>query len=298
MRVVLLPLVWLGACTPADTEPSPDTEPAATEAPEPFYLVSNAPTGAMNKHAPDGSYLGDLIAPNTVLDGASQIDLTPDGRTLLVSSFSDSVHTFDAITGEDLGAFPPNDALRGVSVFAYRPDGVLLVSDFKGGAVHAFDLEERAWLGEFFAPGHLTNPHEVVHIHDSYLVADYGAGAIVRFNTDGSFRDVLADGPDLRGPLGMIMAPDGERLLVTNNHTGRVSIYDPQSGEHLGVLAQDIGLMYPEGMELTPEGELLVASPRNTTIFRISADDGAVLGQFEQPAAAEGTVDVLWVAPQ
>jgi len=283
-----------GAADTADTTDTADT--AGHQGP--YYIVSNAGSGAMRKYDLDGRYIGDLVAPNSFLPGASQIEVAPDNRTLLVGTFTDEgVWQVDLETGADLGPLPGEDFLVAPSVFSYRADGALLVSDFIGAVVYAYDFESGEWLGEAFETGHQVNPHEVVPVGDDYLVADYGAGSITRYDADGAFQGVIANGAELRGPLGMLLTPDGERLLVSNNANGTVTSYNPITGEYLGALVSGIGLAYPEGLAITPDGELLVASPQNTTIFRVDIETGEVLGEFEHVDGDEGTVDVLLVQP-
>ena len=289
-----------GTTSGYDSSGAADTADTANTAgpQDPYYIVSNAGTGAMRKYDLDGKYIGDLVAPNSFLPGASQIAVAPDSRTLLVGTFSDEgVWQVDLETGADLGPLPGEDFLVGPSNFGYRADGALLVSDFLGGAVYAYDYAGGVWLGEAFEAGHQTNPHEVIQHGGGYLVTDYRQGSITRYDAEGAFVGVLADGEELRGPLGMLLTPDGERLLVSNNGPGTVTSYEPDTGELLGTLAEGIGLAYPEGLAITPDGDLLVASPQNTTIFRVDIETGEVLGEFEHVEGDEGTVDVLLVQP-
>ena len=281
------------ACT---SEP---TTPVAPEA-EPYYIVSHAATRALRTYDVDGRWLGDLVPAGSFLPGSSQIGLSPDGERVLVATFGDSgVWQVDLGTGADLGPLGGEEhGLTGPSTVSISPDGLVLVADFLGGEVHAYDPATDAWQGPFFETGHLTNPHEIVFVDGEYLVTDFARGSITRFAADGAFVAVVDDGPELRGPLGMVPTPDGRRVLVANNLSHEVVAFNASSGRFRGTLVDGV-LSYPEGLELTPDGrELLVTSAQNAAIFRVDLETGELMGQFESQDDDEGVVDVLRVDPR
>lgn len=287
-------LFTLLACkTPTESETPPPSEPAA----DPYYIVSSAPVGGMHRFDLDGNHLGDLVAPNTELPGASQIGLDPTGAVLLVATYDNgNVRQIDLETGEGLGRLPGSGMLTGPSTISHHADGRVLVADFLGGTVQGYDPATEAW-SEALTGADMRNPHEILEVDGDYLVTDYGNGEILRFGPDGVYIETLADGPELAGPLGMVLSPDGTELLVTNNANNDVIAFDPVTGDVLRTVVSDIGLQFPEGLEITPDGDLLIASPRNNTIYRVDIATGQEIDTFETVDTMDGTVDVLLVTP-
>jgi uncharacterized protein (TIGR03118 family) len=80
--------------------------------------------------------------------------------------------------------------------------------------------------------------------HDD--VAGHGHGFIDVFEPNGHFDQRLVSKGDLNSPWGMVQAPAGfgdfaNKLLVGNFGDGMIHVYDPSSGQELGMLSQSKG---------------------------------------------------------
>ncbi|GJM19749.1 MAG: hypothetical protein DHS20C14_19620 [Phycisphaeraceae bacterium] len=265
----------------------------------PHYLVAGQ--DAVQKYDLDGNYLGDLIAPGGDLSGVSQFVLSPDGSKLYAGTFgaASNVSIFDAQTGAYMGNLDDGGPLAAPSVISWSHTGSLLVSDFGGGEVYEYNPDTNERIGTFFDSTLLINPHEVIAMSDGYLVSDYGSNRVFEFNQDGAFvRTVLSPAANgIARPLDMILSDDESTLYVSNNASGRVTVYDMATGALTGPFGSG-SLTYPEGLAWAPDGSMVVANAGGGNLVRFDVTTGAVLDTFEIiPGTTQGATDVLFVVP-
>lgn len=271
---------------------------ASTADAEQSYLVAGA--DSILRYSLEGDYLGELVSPGTTLTTASQFAVSPDGGTLYVGTYQagSNVSIFDARTGAYRGNLDDGGPLRAPSVISFSKGGSLLVSDFLGGEVYAYDPQTQQRIGAFFTGGNLVNPHEVLQVDGGYLVSDYGRSRVNRYNDDGTFDSVFLQAgaaTQLSRPLDMLISDDGGELFVSNNASGRVTVYDTQTGDLLRTIGAG-NLRFPEGLAWAPDGSLIVANAGQGTVRRFDAQTGALLDTFEQvPGLTQGLTDVLLV---
>lgn len=265
---------------------------------EPFYLV--AASDSIQRYDLDGNYLGDLIPSGSDLISASQMALSPDGSTLYIGTFqaASNVSIFDANDGTYLGNLHDGGPIAGPSVIAYSHAGTMLVSDFVGGNVYEYDLDTLAPMGAFFDSANLINPHEIIAIDDGYLVSDYGSNRVFKFNLDGTFdSNFLTNREGISRPLDMLLTEDKQTLYVSNNASGRVTVYDMQTRTLLNTIGPG-QLTFPEGLEFAPDGSLVVANAGQGNLKRFDINTGALLDTFELiPGVTQGSTDVHLVTP-
>ncbi|GAB5496215.1 MAG: hypothetical protein Phyf2KO_12950 [Phycisphaerales bacterium] len=259
------------------------------------YLV--AASDSIQRYSLDGDYLGDLVSSNGDLVSASQMVLSPDKSRLYVGTFraESNVSIFNANTGEYLGNLDDNGPLQAPSVISYTHKGNLLVSDFTGGKVYEYDIETNERLGSFFRGGALINPHEVLQVDSGFLVSDYGQNRVLRYDLDGNFDEVVLSSPadGISRPLDMLLSDDGSKLYVSNNGSGRVTVYDTATNDLLQIIGQR-QLTFPEGLAWAPDGSLVVSNAGGGTVLRFDVNTGELLDTFEQiPGVTQGTTDVL-----
>ena len=70
-----------------------------------------------------------------------------------------------------------------------------------------------------------------------------------------------------RGPLEVVLSPDGSRAYVSEHREGTVAVVDARSG---AVLTRWAVGERPAGVALTPDGSLLVSDDFAGAIYRIS----------------------------
>lgn len=273
--------------------------PVAAAGGEPYFIA--AERDSVVKYDLEGNYIGTLIEPGGDLTGASQMAVGPGGQTLYVGTFSaaGNVSMFDAKTGEFLGRLDDGGPLQAPSVISFSHKGTMLVSDFNGGEVYEYDLETNTRLGSFFDSDKLVNPHEVLQFDGGYLVSDYGAQRVFKFNQDGSFDRLFltANAHGISRPLDMILSDDGSRLYVSNNGSQSVTVYDTTTRELVQTLGgPGGGMQFTEGLAWHPDGSLIVANAGGGNIMKWDVGTGELLGLFGPRDGQErGATDVQLV---
>ncbi|MBY0275225.1 hypothetical protein K2Z84_07790 [Candidatus Binatia bacterium] len=218
-------------------------------------VVSNFLTGEVTAYKPWPS------APR-VLEGGGLVmpsGLAQTGDDLLVSD-GVSVRRLrgggaDILVATTIDAIPPPFAL------ALGSGGVAWITVPELGEVHRIDLTART--SEKVAGG-FDRPTSILALSDGgVVVADTGAGRIVRVDADGSTR-TLASG--LVSPLGL--AARGGQILTTEPTGGRVLAI--REGSPPALVAT--GLAAPGGVAADSSGHVFVAETRTSSLVRIDPD--------------------------
>jgi DNA-binding beta-propeller fold protein YncE len=261
----------------------------------------SAGSDRIEKFSLAGDYLGDLIPSGSDLTGASQFTISPDGSTLYIGTFNapSNVSIFNALDGSYLGNLDDGGPMLGPSVVGWSHTGSLLVSDFIGGEVYEYNPSTHELVSSFFDSEFLVNPHEVLLVDGYYLVSDYGANRVFKFNLDGSFNSIFLTNTanSIRRPLDMILSQDTSTLYVSNNASGNITVYDIETRSLLRTLGNGV-LTYPEGLEWAPDGSLVVSNAGGGNIRRFDTQTGLILDTFETgPAGLGGSTDVKLISP-
>lgn len=161
----------------------------------------------------------------------------------------------DVLAATTIDAIPPPFAL------ALGAGGVVWITVPQLGEVHRVDLTERTSQK---VAGGFDRPTSILASSDGgVIVADTGAGRIVRIEADGSMR-TLASG--LVNPLGL--AARGGQILTTEPTGGRV--LGIREGSPPALIAT--GLSAPGGVAVDASGHVFVAETRTSALVRIDAD--------------------------
>lgn len=190
-------------------------------------------------------------------------DGTIDDRVGLPATIS---HTYGA-----------NAGVRSVTASVTNEDGTfvdtdLLVPLYDQTTYAAIDVDTGALSGVFGAGQGMSSPYAIeVGPDGRTYVSDFGNDRVLRFNSDGSFLDVLVD-TGIVDPKGLAFAGNGD-LLVASAGTGQVERFDRSTGAALGTVA---ALGSPSALHVGPEGELYVTDQQNNRVSRIDIDSGVV----------------------
>lgn len=111
------------------------------------------------------------------------------------------------------------------------------------------------------------------------LITNVGDDSVRRYALDGTYLgDLVSPGAGgLNDPLGMTVAEDG-RVFVSGDLSGRVHIYDGQTGESIGSL-DTFGLRGPAGLKIR-DGLLYVSDGRSGSVFRFNVETGDFVDRF------------------
>jgi hypothetical protein len=146
------------------------------------------------------------------------------------------------------------------------------------------------------------------------FVSDNISSNVLRFRSDGQnvSREVFIPAGEggLDGPRGLVFTPEGD-LLVASTKTDawtseppRILHYNSQTGEFLGVFAEDEQLTNPISMVYGPDGDLYVLVERSyglwlrERVLRFNGQTGEFLGIFAQEQCGYSNpncdLDVAW----
>ncbi len=200
------------------------------------------------------------------------------GDLLVSSRFSDNVLRYDATTGAYVGVFAQGNGLDNPNGIAYGPDGHLYVGLGDVGRVMVFDGRDGTYLRDFVTPadsGGLAGARAIAFLADGDLLVADGAGdRILRYAAgSGSFRGVFAQGNSLDGPVGLIVAADGE-VYVGAALSNKVLVFGPD-GAFRRVREGDPGQRNATGLVFDRHGQLLVAQSVSNTVQRMDPLAGA-----------------------
>jgi sugar lactone lactonase YvrE len=205
------------------------------------------------------------------------------------------MHGFQVVTVDLAGRLERVLRIDGrPSGLGWLPDGRLLVVSMEERKLYRYDgrsLETHADLSAFAS-------HEI-----NDLVVDEGGLAYVSqfgyaFHRGGEFRktEILLVTPDgevriaareLAFPNGMVITPDGRRLIVGESFAARLTCFDRQADGTLGsgrIFAKLSGAV-PDGICLDAEGCVWVASPVSRECLRVR-EGGEVLEKVRTEAQA------------
>lgn len=183
------------------------------------------------------------------------------GDLLVSSRFTDRVLRYNGRTGAFLTTFAQGDGLDNPNGIAFGAGGDLFVGLGDLDAVLRFDGRTGRFVSEFVAPGAggLVSPRDLtLHPNGNLLVASGGGDQVLEFSaSDGRFVRVAAEHPDLDGPVGLAVGPDGI-LYVSGGISGGIFLFDVETGAFIRRIAPDFGNV--TGLLPAPDGSLFAAS--------------------------------------
>jgi len=207
-----------------------------------------------------------------------------------VSSFgTNELMRFDEDTGAYLGVFGIVD---GPFASQIGFDGDLFVSSHNTGEVLRYDSATGAYKGAFIKAheGGLTSPTAPNFGPDGLVyVGDLASNTVLRYDRDGNFIDVFADGvtSPLNGPF--MQTFDEGTMYIASGYTNSILRYDLKTKEFMGhfVAPGSGGLVVPVGLEFGPDGNLYTSSSATSEVLRYDGKTGEFIDKFV-PAGSGG----------
>ncbi|QDU59615.1 tRNA3(Ser)-specific nuclease WapA precursor [Planctomycetes bacterium Pan216] len=206
-----------------------------------------------------------------------------NGSTLLVSSSdSDSVTSFDAGTGEPLGALfsVRHGGIWSPHGLSYGPDGNLYVSDAGNDRVLRY-TPSGTFLDVFASGGGLDSSHGLVFgSHGVLYVAGFLSDDVHQFDaTTGAWLGNLSL-PSTDGTSALAFGPDGW-LYIAGFASSNVLRYDPVTGVSETFVASGSGGLHgADGLTFGQDGNLYVASRYTDNVLRYDGLTGTFLDTF------------------
>jgi WD40 repeat protein len=206
-----------------------------------------------------------------------------------VSSFgTNELMMFEEVDGEYLGVVAN---IQGPFASQVGFDGDLFVSSHLTGEVLRYDSSNGEYKGVYIeSSSGLTSPTAPNFGPDDLVyVGDLNTNQVLRYDADGNFLDVFADGitSDLNGPF--MQTFDDHTMLIASGHTNSILRYDLETKTFLGhfVKPNSGGLQIPVGLEFGPDGNLYTSSSATNEIYRYNGRTGEFIDVFV-PAGSGG----------
>ena len=164
------------------------------------------------------------------------------------------------------------------SGLGFMPDGSLLIISMTDQRLLRFankQLSEVANLADM-ASFHLNDM--VVDAHGNAFIGNFGydlnAGSppqdaeLICVTPEGQCSIVAKD---LRFPNGMVLTPDGNKLVIAETFGRRLTVFDLDKHHRLcnRQVWAELGKIYPDGICLDANNEIWVAAPTSNAVFRI-----------------------------
>ena len=165
----------------------------------------------------------------------------------------------------------------------------LLVSSRLSNQVLQYSLPSGTFFAALIGPGAgdsaLLSPYGIKVGPDGKIyVASYGNNRVLRYNADGSFDTIFAQGNGLSSPQGIVFDSAG-KLYISNSGSDNVLRFNAD-GTFDRIFATGNGLTTPVGITFGPDGKLYVVSKGSSQILAWNADGtfASVFASVLQPS--------------
>jgi gluconolactonase len=217
------------------------------------------------------------------IEGGNLTHVSPEGATTVIAHCGGGPN--GAAVGPDGHAYVANDG----GLTFRTEDGIrfpyALADENDGGRVQRVDLATGAFEDVYRGSGDRTlGPLNDV-VFDAtgwFYLVDTGTGAIHYANPDGSAIRPVADA--LEAPNGMGLAPDGQRLYVSETYSGRVFAWDVRGAGELAdrVLLHTADGHGWDGLAVDGAGNVCIANLQRSGVSIVSPE-GVLKGEVTVP---------------
>jgi YVTN family beta-propeller protein len=183
--------------------------------------------------------------------------ISPNGKTLYVAEYSESIAVIDTQTNQPVGSIPIEDSTNTIAI---SPDGKTAYATLSGDAVAVIDTTSNQTVGLPIPVG--EEPYGVAFSPDgkTAYVTNEGDDSVSVIDT-ATNQVVGLPIPVGEDPINVVVSPDGKTAYVSNEESDNVSVIDTASLQVVGApipVGEDAW-----GMALTPDGRKLYVSSYN-----------------------------------
>jgi WD40 repeat protein len=198
---------------------------------------------------------------------------SPDGR--LITSYHDdhSIVVWEASSGDELYTVSPvAKGLINSRSLVFSPDGSRIAAVAADGRVAVWPAEANASEPTWIAPNGEDDSLQVAFSPDGRRIAALGFPGLSVADQNGQIAPGFEAGQaaDVSGEE-VEWTPDGEHLVVGQT-TGVVSVWDPNTGEHV----RDV-VTHPSGIvaiDVSPDGSMVASVSENVVQVNAATGDG------------------------
>ncbi|MCB9844463.1 MAG: hypothetical protein H6811_00550 [Phycisphaeraceae bacterium] len=264
---------------------------------QPQYLVSSG-TGAIQRYALDGTYLGDLIGPNNGLLGSPQHMALRANEVFTCGWFNHTVSVLDLNTGQVTRQFSAPNAVNPAFLRLSPDESELWVSYLGSSRIVRFNPDTGAVLGDLINPGLIARPDGIDVLANGDFMITSSDDTIYRVTAPDTATPIATLSiPDGR-PLNTEILADGDTVLVTS-FTSDTSLslqsFSLSTGQIHGAFSTSRGSQ-ADGLIRGHDGNLYVVYYGSGSVARY-ADDGTYNGDLVPPGAGLTQANHILLVP-
>lgn len=185
-----------------------------------FYVADGQGNRILRYHGQSGAFLN-IFATNGLIYPEG-IAVGPEGNLYVANGQASNIVVLDSLTGALIREFG-DGVVKGPYGLSFGPDGSLFLADWIAGVLR-FDATNGNFLGVFCSSTNFgsTGALDARFGTDGNLyVTDSGNDRVLRFNgTTGVLMGAFASGGGLHIPNFLVVGPDGNLYVVSNNYNG------------------------------------------------------------------------------
>ncbi len=145
----------------------------------------------------------------------------------------------------------------------------VIISDWFAGEIHILDRITSKFLSTIKG---LNYPYGTVELPDgSLLVADCGAGQVIRILDQAGQKNRIVLQDNMSTPTGLTITKDEQQVFVTETGSGVLSSIEIANGNRK-IVASDLDM--PEGIALHPDGKIILAEVGKKRLLAIDPVTG------------------------
>lgn len=201
------------------------------------------------------------------------------GADVFVANIQNStVSWYDTEAGAHKGAFVKQGAggLAGPTGLSFGPEGDLYVSSSLTNQILRYDGKTGEFRSVAVEHEELAQPFSLIFDAEGRMLVS-SKNRVLRFDRDGAFLGVSAEGGGLTQPIGLAIGPD-EVLYVANSSGNNILRFDPETGKPLGEFAASPDLKFPSDLLFDGDGSVLVTSAFTSKVLRFDGKTGELVG--------------------
>lgn len=257
--------------------------------------MARAALRADNKFAIENDYFKKLLWGDRLVKEARQVlpyflpsktfearnavsfTISPQGRMLAYSSYSDPIKLFDLSSGKELRTFAKHSAYRD-NTLTFSPNSQILASG-TDATVKLWNVASGKEIRTL--TGHSNSVQAVAFSPDGQILASSSQDETIKLWNVASGQEIRTIKGQSNTMYGLTFSPNGRTLVSCDFHGGTLKLWDVSTGTHLKTFKTKLTSSSCSGFALSPDGKTIaVEFPRDRAIKVLNISTGQELRSF------------------